>query len=108
MKGLPKHDVSYYAPKRKRPIAYSTIATLESLAELAKNHATIEEIHKICAANVLMRDLSAVTAAYIKLGYGNLKAKEYFFVPEYKHIGKGVYKEIHGAGYFVSHVLKGE
>lgn len=71
----PKGDVAWYAPNKKKPIAYSTTATSELIVELAQQHETIADVR-----NAINYDLDGelILQKYIDLGYGNVIAREWF------------------------------
>ncbi len=74
-KGWYSGDVHWRIPGRKTPIAYSTKAASDLIVVLAQTHTTIQEVH-----DAINYDMEArkVLAAYIKKGYGNAIAREYF------------------------------
>lgn len=69
------HDVHWHAPKRKRPIAYSTEATNDLIVMLAKEHNTIQDVHDALNYDV---DAKAVLQEYITRGFGNEIARQWF------------------------------
>lgn len=70
-----KGDVYWMVPNRKRPIAYSTIATKELIHILSQDYATIRDVYYAINYD---EEAKNVLAAYIKLGLGNEIAKEWF------------------------------
>ena len=70
-----KGDVSWYIPKRKRPIAYSTIATRDLINVLAEEGGTIREVQSRINYDV---EAKAVLQAYNDRGYGDQVAAEWF------------------------------
>ena len=74
-KGWYSSDVYWYCPNRKRPIAYSTMATSGMISELAKDGCTVKELR----GKILFdKEAQMVLDEYIKRGFGDLIAKEYF------------------------------
>lgn len=63
----PCHDVHWHAPKRKRPIAYSTVATKDWIDMLTDCGLTVEQMHR---ASVTDTEAQRVLEAYMELGYG--------------------------------------
>ena len=74
MKKRVNNDVSWYAPYKRKPIAYSTISTRDCLEALAENK-TIQELYEALVYGV---EEKKVLEAYIGLGYGNEKASWLF------------------------------
>lgn len=72
---LPKGDITWYAPKRKKPIAYSTRATNDLIVLLSQECETISDVY-----NAINYDEEAKTILkkYIDLGYGNEIAQNWF------------------------------
>lgn len=68
-------DVHWMVPKRKRPIAYSTKATSDLIAVLSQDYETITDVYNAINYNQEAKD---VLQKYIKAGYGNVVAKEWF------------------------------
>ena len=74
-KGWYSSDVRWYIPNRKRPIAYSTVATSGLIVMLSKEGLTIQEVYdKI----LFDKEAKMVLNEYIKRGYGNTIAKTFF------------------------------
>lgn len=74
-KGWYSSDVSWHVPKRKKPIAYSTIATSDLIVMLSEEGLTIQEVYD----RILFDDeAKKVLDEYIKRGYGNTIAKTFF------------------------------
>lgn len=74
-KGWHSADVYWYCPGRKRPIAYSTMATSGIIRDLSRDGCTISELRK----KILFgEEIQTVLDEYIKRGFGDLVAKEYF------------------------------
>lgn len=71
----PKGDVSYYLPNRKRPIAYSTIASSDIIALLAKDYETIQDVYDHINYD---EEAKQVLGIYISKGHGNQIAREWF------------------------------
>lgn len=70
-----KGDVSWTVPNRKKPIAYSTVATSNLIGLLAEDHETILDVY-----NAITYDIEAkeILQKYIDLGYGNEIARKWF------------------------------
>lgn len=70
-----KGDVHWYAPNKKKPIAYSTVAASDLIGLLAQDFETIQDVY-----NAINYDEEAkqVLQKYIDLGYGNEIAREWF------------------------------
>ena len=66
-KGWDSADVCWYAPKRKRPIAYSTTSARDIINAVAENGDTILDVY-----NKITYDTEAkkVLSAYIDKGFG--------------------------------------
>ena len=74
-KGWYSSDVSWRVPKRKKPIAYSTVATSDLIVMLSEEGLTIQEVYD----RILFDDeAKKVLNEYIKRGYGNTIAKTFF------------------------------
>jgi hypothetical protein len=68
-----KGDVSYYAPGRKKPVAYSTVAAGKLLALLSQGGGlTILELRSRISYDV---EAIRVLDRYIELGFGNSAAE---------------------------------
>lgn len=61
-------DVSWYVPNKKRPIAYSTVATSNLIGLLAEDGLTVQQARD---ALLYDREGQGVMDAYIGLGYGD-------------------------------------
>lgn len=74
----PATDSEWYVPNRKKPIAYSTIATSDSIGVMADEHPddTIREL--LARYPVYEVDGRKVLQQYINAGYGEQKASEWF------------------------------
>ena len=70
-----KGDVQWYAPKYKRPIAYSPKATKDLVDILAKDYETIIDVHNAINYDT---EAKAILKKYIDLGYGKEIAREWF------------------------------
>ena len=71
-----KHgDISWYIPKRKTPIAYSTKAACDLIVLLSQEGGTICEIQARINYDT---EAKAVLQAYINKGYGEQIAAEWF------------------------------
>jgi len=69
-------DCKWYDPfAAKKPIAYSTIATMAKIRVDAKDYATLNQLREKYAANLLLDEELAVIEAYVKRGYGGVPAK---------------------------------
>ena len=71
----PKGDVEWYAPNKKKPIAWSTTATSDLIVALAQENETITDV---CNAVNYDLDAELILQQYIDLGYGNEIAREWF------------------------------
>ena len=75
-KGWYSNDVYWYMrPKRKRPVAYSTVACEHYIIELAKEGGTIKEMRDMIYYD---EEAKMVLDAYIKYGWGDKIGKEIF------------------------------
>ena len=72
-----KGDVEWYSinNKKKRPIAYSTVATKHMIGLLAEEYETITDVF-----NAINYDQEAknIMQIYINLGFGNEIARKHF------------------------------
>lgn len=68
-----KGDISYYLPKGKKPIAYSTIATAELLIILSEIVSRVIDVGLCC-----FRDKEAIEIIQKYKGYGEKKASRFF------------------------------
>ena len=71
------HDVEYYVPKRKRPVAGSTKATSDFLAVVHEQHpaCTIRQLRDLLTDRtqyIFQPEAVAVCDAHIKAGYGDV------------------------------------
>lgn len=64
------HDVEWCIPNRKKPIAYSTIATRDAINDVAEDGDTICEIRKRFDYLIYDAKVIAVLEAHIKYGFG--------------------------------------
>ena len=79
---LPKYDVSWYVPKRKRPIAYSCEYVLFLLADEAEDFGeTVQQLRdRLNGRDYIPNDeVNVVLDAYIKYGYGDVPADQIFY-----------------------------
>lgn len=79
---LPKYDVSWYAPNRKRPIAYSCEWVMFSLAyEAEDSDETVQQLRdRLNGQGYIPNDeVNVVLDAYIKYGYGDAPADKIFY-----------------------------
>lgn len=70
-----KGDVIWAVSKRKTPIAYSTKATSDLIVVLSQDYETITDVYNAINYDQEAKD---VLQKYIKAGYGNVVAKEWF------------------------------
>ena len=76
----PQGDKGWFGLKlakqfKEKPIAYSTISTMEAIRADAKDYATLNQLREKYAANLLLDEELAVVEAYVKRGYGGIPAK---------------------------------
>ena len=74
-KGWYSADVHWHCPGRKKPIAYSTVATSVLIVALSKDGDTVKELREKI---VYDREAQKVLDEYIKRGFGDWIAKEHF------------------------------
>lgn len=74
-KGWLSADVHWHCPGRKKPIAYSTVATSVLIVALSKDGDTVKELREKI---VYDREAQKVLDEYIKRGFGDWIAKEHF------------------------------
>lgn len=70
-----KGDVMYTVPNKKKPIAYSTVATQDLIVILAQDYETISDVYNAINYD---QDAKDVLKKYIDLGYGDVIAREWF------------------------------
>lgn len=70
-----KGDVHWHIPGRKKPIAYSTIATNDLIVLLSEDGGTITEVQRKINYDA---EAKAVVQAYIDCGYGDVEARKWF------------------------------
>lgn len=70
-----KGDVMYTVPNKKKPIAYSTVATQDLIVILAQDYETITDVYNAINYD---QDAKDVLKKYIDLGYGDVIAREWF------------------------------
>lgn len=70
-----KGDVEWRLSNKKRPIAYSTVATQDLIVMLAQDYDTIFDVYNAINYD---EDAKGVLQKYIDLGYGNVIAREWF------------------------------
>ena len=75
-----KGDVSWIVPKKKKPIAYSTVATSHLIGLLSQEHKTIQDVYDAVTYDVEAKE---ILQKYIDLGYGNEIAKQWFRYQKY-------------------------
>ena len=61
-------DVQWHVPRKVRPIAYSTVATSDLIADLARDWLTFSEARAVVLYDT---EAQAVLDAYIELGFGD-------------------------------------
>lgn len=74
-KGWNSSDVHWTIPGKKKPIAYSTVATSDLIVLLSKEHKTIIEVQ---AAINFDQEAINVLQKYIDAGYGEQVAQDFF------------------------------
>ena len=89
MRNSHKGDVEWHVPNRKKPIAYSTIATSEYIVTLAQYGGTIKDIYEKIA---WYEDAKLILEKYIQLGYGEKIAAEWFKEDEWRYLGNGIFQ----------------
>ena len=70
-----KGDVTWYVSNKKKPIAYSTVASQDLIVLLAQENETIIDVYNAINYD---EEAKAVLQKYIDLGYGNVIAREWF------------------------------
>ena len=70
-----KGDVHWTAPNKKKPIAYSTVATSQLVGLLSEEHKTIQDVYNAVTYD---QEAKEVLQKYIDLGYGNETARNWF------------------------------
>jgi hypothetical protein len=70
-----KGDVYWMLPNKKRPIAYSTVATNQLVGLLSEEYETIQDVYNAITYD---REAKEILQKYIDLGYGNEVAREWF------------------------------
>ena len=70
-----KGDVHWKIPNKKKPIAYSTVATSNLIGLLSQKFETIQDVYDAITYDVEAKE---VLQKYIDLGYGNEIAKKWF------------------------------
>ncbi len=70
-----KGDVQWFVPNRKRPIAYSTVATSDLIGVLAEDFETIQDVYDAINYDPEAKE---ILQKYIDLGYGNEIARKWF------------------------------
>ena len=70
-----KGATAWLLPNKKKPFAYSTVATKDLIVTLAEEYETIQEVY-----NAVCYDSEArqILAEYIARGYGANLAREFF------------------------------
>ena len=72
---LHSRDVSWRVPNKKRAIGYSTKATSDLIVLLSQDGSTIQEVYDKINFDV---DGKRVLQEYIRRGYGNVVARDWF------------------------------
>ena len=72
-------DVSWSVPKRKTPIAYSTIATRDAINCVAENGDTLLEVRQKFDRLIYDAEAIAVLDEYIRRGFGDWVYKDMAF-----------------------------
>ena len=70
-----KGDVHWHIPNKKKPIAYSTVATSDLIGLLSEDFETIQDVYNAINYDQKAREILQI---YIDLGYGNEIAAEWF------------------------------
>ena len=70
-----KGDVHWFIPNRKKPIAYSTVATSDLIGLLAEDFETIQDVYNAITYD---KEAKEILQIYIDLGYGNEIASKWF------------------------------
>lgn len=70
-----KGDVHWTVPNKKKPIAYSTVATSDLIGLLAEDFETIQDVYDAINYDVEAKE---ILQKYIDLGYGNEIARQWF------------------------------
>ena len=70
-----KGDVHWTVPNKKKPIAYSTVATSNLIGLLAQDFETIQDVYDAINYD---EEAKEILQKYIDLGYGNEIAKQWF------------------------------
>ena len=70
-----KGDVHWHVPNKKKPIAYSTVATSHLIGLLAQDFETIQDVYDAINYD---EEAKEILQKYIDLGYGNEIAKQWF------------------------------
>lgn len=87
-----KGDVAWFVDNRKRPIAYSTVATSEHIAFLAKQGGTVNDLINRVGFDF---DAKEILELYAKLGYGDSPADSLFGLPTFFRTVDGRYTDGH-------------
>ena len=72
-------DVAWNVPKRKKPIAYSTIATRDAINCVAENGDTLMEVRQKFDRLIYDAEAIAVLDEYIRRGFGDWVYKDMAF-----------------------------
>jgi hypothetical protein len=70
-----KGDVHWFVPNKKKPIAYSTVATSDLIGLLSQECETIQNVYDAINYD---EEAKEILQKYIDLGYGNEVAREWF------------------------------
>ena len=80
MKRNSKGDVRWFLPLRKKPVAYSTVATKDWILQLAQLGGTVQDIYDSLDRDYISNpEAKTVLAEYVKRGYGNKIARHLFY-----------------------------
>lgn len=73
-----KGAVQWYLPKKKRPMAYSTVATSDLIGYLAQEHETVQDVYNAINFD---NDAKAILMKFIDAGYADHRARDLFRAP---------------------------
>lgn len=75
MRRRTRPDIAWYLPKKKRPFAYSTVATRDLLAVLSETCATVREVYDNIHYDV---EAKTIAKAFIEKGFGDTPSAQVF------------------------------
>ena len=80
MKSRATHDVNYFLPKKKKPVAHSTHAANFLLKLISRGGSTIQQLRDKFSSKQILRDpeLETVLDIYIGKGFGSKVARDFF------------------------------